>query len=66
MGGGGGSGPTPPATEKSQVAFSFLTPIEKQLDPLGPTAAQGRSVGLSVKYADDKKTRGPMDRGLLT
>ena len=43
---------------KSQVAIGLLRntgtdPLEKQLDPLGPIASQGRFVRPSVKNVDD-------------
>ena len=43
---------------KSQVAIGFLRntgtdPLKKKLDPLDPTASQGRFVRPSVKYVDD-------------
>ena len=47
--------------EKSQVimyvSLEILvqTPLEKQLDPLGPIASRGRSVWHAVKYLDDFK-----------
>ena len=54
--GAGGSRPPPPG--KSEVAKDFLIntgtdPFEKQLDPMGPIAARGRSVRPSVEYIDD-------------
>ena len=40
-----------------QVSLEILvrTPLEKQLDHLGPIASRGRSVRPSVKYVDHKK-----------
>ena len=48
-GGTGGSDPPPPGKYVS-IKILAMTPLEKQLDPLGPIASQGRSVPTSVKY----------------
>ena len=48
--------PDPPG--KSQVGIGFLrntgtdSPLEKQLDPMGPIVSRGRYVWPSVKYFD--------------
>ena len=56
--GGGGQSVRTPTPVNFQVAICFLRhtgtdPLEKQLDPSGPTASWGRSVSTSVKYVDD-------------
>ena len=47
----------PGMSQVAKVSLEILvrTPLEMQLDPLGPTASRGRIVRPSVKYVDEKK-----------
>ena len=47
----------PGMSQVAKVSLEILvrTPLEIQLDPLGPTASRGRIVRPSVKYVDDLK-----------
>ena len=47
----------PGMSQVAKVSLEILvrTPLEMQLDPLGPTASRGRIVRPSVKYVDDLK-----------
>ena len=54
---GGGMGSRPPWKITTGYSFPskfwYGTPLEKQVDPLGPVASLGRSVQPSVKYDED-------------
>ena len=68
MGGSrGGKGGFGPPLENLKLFYVYLdilvlTPLDKQLNPLDPIASQGKSVRLSVKYVETKKSLRTPDR----
>ena len=63
----GDRGLDPPPLENLKLLYVYLdilvlTPLDKQLNPLGPIASQGKSVRLSVKYVETKRSFRTPDR----